>query len=129
MQAQQRRHVETVAFAVAIVVAAQGVQPGYVRTVDDRWRGYFIRTDIVAEQIGPGGNAQLERADVAQEAIQVLRTNRLAKQCGWADLGGNFSGGGRRSEVLYADGPVKAAVTIRTTGAEEQPAALVDVGN
>src|SRR5437867_9990831 len=82
METQQRRHVETDAFAVAIIVDPQRILSRDKRIGHDRRRRLFISADVVAEGVALARHSQVERADVAQETIQILRRDRFAKQNG-----------------------------------------------
>ena len=88
--------------------------------------GFFVGSNIVPERIALARNPQVERADIAQEAIEVLGRNGVAGESTSAfskDFGTRWRGG----EILETDGPVQAAMAIGAAGLEKETAALGDV--
>src|SRR5439155_8701032 len=117
VQPQERRHVEADAPAVAVVINAQSVLRRLLHAGDDGGRRFLVCANVAAERVALAGNAEVERADVAQETVEKLRAHGVTGKCA-GTFGEKFRTGGRRSEIFHADSPVEAAVTTRATGVE-----------
>src|SRR6185295_13412834 len=107
-------HVEADTPRVAVVVDAERVLPWHQRAARHGGRGLFVGADVVAERIALAGHAEIERADVAQEAVEILRANGIAGE-GSGALGVDLRARRRRSKIFEADRPVVAAMTARAT--------------
>ena len=60
IETKQRRDIETIAFAVAVIINAQGILRRCLSSVDNRGSRLFIRSDIVAERIALSRHAKVK---------------------------------------------------------------------
>src|SRR5262249_32206420 len=124
--AEQRGQFEAYAFAIAFVINAKGVLRRPQCASDHCGRGLLIRADVVAQRIALAQHAEVERADVAQEASQKLRAYRVVGKyaCPFCK---NLGARGRRGEILDADGPIDAAMATGAASVEKQLSSLRNV--
>ena len=129
VDAQQRRHVEARALAVAVVIEAERDRRLLRDAVDERGRRQLGRADVRAERVARAEHAEVEGPDVAQEARQELGADRRDPgRRGGRRLGRQLGRRGRRDEVLDAQRERRAEVAARAAGGLEQPAPLRDLG-
>src|SRR5204863_6467356 len=102
-----------------IVINAQRILGRLQNPICDRWSSFFIGANVVVEFIGLTGHTEIERADLAQEPVQILSSDRICDEVRWASFSEELTAGGGRGEIFDAYSPVAAPVTARAASQRE----------